>query len=157
VSLLWIPCATSQGSLDWVEVDLSPRPASSFRGIFCIYGETGIQTAETACERCTVRCTVTKRRGRPPGIKETKPRKRTSTFGNEEFKAQMVNGFNSVRESQSRTPSDKSGGVRRSALALRLASERLAGKSILWRGKMALIIIFNRGQTPLSGWINSPI
>mmetsp|Transcript_23389 Transcript_23389/g.34314 ORF Transcript_23389/g.34314 Transcript_23389/m.34314 type:complete len:331 (+) Transcript_23389:40-1032(+) len=59
----------------------------------------GIQTAETACERCTVRCTVTKRRGRPPGIKETKPRKRTSTFGNEEFKAQMVNGFNSLNPS----------------------------------------------------------
>ena len=29
----------------------------------------GVQTVEAACERCTVRCTVTKRRGRPPGIK----------------------------------------------------------------------------------------
>jgi hypothetical protein len=41
----------------------------------------GVQSIETACDRCIVRCTVTKRRGRPPGIKETKPRKRQSTFG----------------------------------------------------------------------------
>ena len=49
----------------------------------------GVQSAETACERCTVRCTVTKRRGRPPGIKETKPRKRASGVGSEDVKNQM--------------------------------------------------------------------
>ena len=49
----------------------------------------GVQSAEMACERCTVRCTVTKRRGRPPGIKETKPRKRASGVGSEDVKNQM--------------------------------------------------------------------
>jgi hypothetical protein len=48
----------------------------------------GVQTVETACEPCTVRCTVTKRRGRPPGIKETKPRKRASGVGFDDGKAQ---------------------------------------------------------------------
>ena len=35
--------------------------------------QNGVTSLEAACERCT----VTKRRGRPPGIKETKPRNRT--------------------------------------------------------------------------------
>ena len=57
----------------------------------------GVQTLETACERCTVRCTVTKRRGRPPGIKETKPRKRASGFGFEEVKNHMPPGFHNAQ------------------------------------------------------------
>lgn len=46
----------------------------------------GVLTAETACDRCAVRCTVTRRRGRPPGIKETKPRKRSAAMHTEEGK-----------------------------------------------------------------------
>lgn len=38
----------------------------------------GVDSIEAACERCT----VTKRRGRPPGIKETKPRNRTGLSRN---------------------------------------------------------------------------
>jgi hypothetical protein len=53
----------------------------------------GVQSVETACERCTVRCTVTKRRGRPPGIKETKPRKRASGVGSDDVKNQMGAGL----------------------------------------------------------------
>lgn len=56
-----------------------------------------VQTLETACERCNVRCTVTKRRGRPPGIKETKPRRRTSAFGSEDVKNQLSPGFHNAQ------------------------------------------------------------
>jgi hypothetical protein len=52
----------------------------------------GVQSVDSACDRCTVRCTVTKRRGRPPGIKETKPRRRASAMGEEASKGAAANG-----------------------------------------------------------------